>query len=211
MGNFFIVDSLYLALGGTYSCNFGFNFCSHSKDKGGSNEEFVRVAEAYQILTGDAQAKPGSSRSFGGDGGNFNFNMPDDAAKLKMAYEMFSEMLDEFLINTDAMADKVVDWIFDMFAGIETTKDENGRTSYKYNGSSNQQQPQRREEDDTQIQSWVRWGLRKGIKWLQSFLEGDNMQITINGKNYTGADIRKLREQAEQRVRAKKEKSDGDL
>ena len=55
-------------------------------DKGGSNEEFVRVAEAYQLLNG------GDTSQFSSQGGGVH-----DEEAMRQAEEMFFEMLEEFL------------------------------------------------------------------------------------------------------------------
>jgi len=177
-------------------------------DKGGSKEEFIRVAEAYQILTGQAQES--SSSGFGG-GGTGGFNMPDEE-KMRMATEMFFEMFDEFLVDTNVAADKVVDWIFDVFHtdNFEKTTTQDGRTSYQYTPGNSSKKKDKKE--DTRFQSIFRWGVRKGISFLQSIMEGDNAKIVVNGQTITGADFKKFRQQAQQRVAAKnKHKTDGEF
>ena len=177
-------------------------------DKGGSNEEFVRVAEAYQLLTGGGFC---GSRSGDGASDGGGFDMSDDE-KLKMANDMFFEMFDEFLTDTDAAADKVVDWIWDFFENVEFEKTTvNGKTQYTYkqggSGGNNEKKSSdnsNKPKKDGMFKSFVRWCTRKGIKIAQTFLEGDNMELTINGQKMTGADFKKFREQAQQRVQQRK-------
>ena len=71
-------------------------------DKGGSTEEFIRVSEAYEVLSG------GGGGSYGGGGSSSRRSGPsagsgaseptmDEAEMMRRAEEMFDRVFDEFL------------------------------------------------------------------------------------------------------------------
>ena len=171
-------------------------------DKGGSSEDFVRVAEAYQVLT---------DNNGGNTTGGSAADTMSDEEKMKMAETLFFELFDEFLVHTDATADKLVDWILDQFdnaSDMKKVKEERRRTAYRYQpGSSkrkktaNDQTPRK----DSTLQSIFRWFVRKAIRFIQSFLENDKTVIIVNGQKMTGADLRRFREKAQQRIKKKKD------
>ncbi|GAX16995.1 hypothetical protein FisN_5Hh376 [Fistulifera solaris] len=70
-------------------------------DKGGSNEQFVRVAEAYEVLQGGSSGKP--SFQFSGDSGF--------EEKMQNAEDMFFEMFEEYL-ETGQAVDMLIEKLF---------------------------------------------------------------------------------------------------
>jgi curved DNA-binding protein CbpA len=70
-------------------------------DKGGSNEQFVRVAEAYEVLQGGSSGKP--SFQFSGDSGF--------EEKMQHAEDMFFEMFEEYL-ETGQAVDMLIEKLF---------------------------------------------------------------------------------------------------
>jgi hypothetical protein len=70
-------------------------------DKGGSDEEFVKVAEAYEVLS-EGGGEAGGGYTFTGENG--------EEGRMRQAEDMFFEMFDEYF-NGDA-ADFFIDKIF---------------------------------------------------------------------------------------------------
>lgn len=89
-------------------------------DKGGDSKEFIRVAEAYNVLTG----KGGS-----GTGGFDTSGMSDEEA-FKMAEEMLFDMAEELLHGT--FSDDLIDQLFDEFAPNSTWTSRATKNLIKY-------------------------------------------------------------------------------
>lgn len=156
-------------------------------DKGGSSEEFVRVAEAYQVLT-DGGGEGGSGSFSGGGAGSMS-----DEEKMKMAEDIFFQMFEDVLDDTNSAADSFVDMVFDEF-----TKNPDGskRKSLSFG--------------TRQFKKIAKFAARGILKLVKSGMESENAQITINGQTMSGGEFKKMREMSQKRRKEKEKVSSGE-
>mmetsp|Transcript_5906 Transcript_5906/g.9825 ORF Transcript_5906/g.9825 Transcript_5906/m.9825 type:complete len:221 (-) Transcript_5906:890-1552(-) len=142
-------------------------------DKGGTSEEFIRVAQAYEFLTN----KGGASSSFDGESSTMS---PED--QMKWAEEMFDHFAD-MLDDTDATADAMVDWLFD--PSRAGTRDIKSQQQLSWGAR--------------RAKGIVRWIARRSMKLIMSMLESDNVTINIQGKEMSGKEFQQKRKDAHAR------------
>ena len=164
-------------------------------DKGGSSEEFVRVAQAYEVLTSpDGGASSGGAQHSSSQGGRPM--TPEE--QMKFAEDLFFQQFADFLENSDSTADKAVEWLFKQF--FEKPPDNTGKS---------------KETKSVELPFQLRllkrvmkWTARHAFNAVKSFAESDTAQININGQTLTGADLKKLRELLRRRAAAAKKPAD---
>ena len=140
-------------------------------DKGGTTEEFVRVAEAYEVLSGGGSGGGSfGSRSRAGpsDGtGAHSMNADELQDMMRRAEEIFDSVFDEFFSRgVDGGAEALVDQMFGDARGPF---------------------------------SWLlKKGLKKAAKAigpaLVSAFESDAVTINLNGMQYSGREFKEWRE-----------------
>jgi hypothetical protein len=79
---------------------------THPDKAGGSNDKFVLVSEAYQVLSEESGGGSSSSSKFSSDGGGMN-----DAERMRQAEEMFFSMFDD-LFEQDTVSG-AIDQLFE--------------------------------------------------------------------------------------------------
>ena len=132
-------------------------------DKGGSNEDFIRVAEAFDVLSNNSSSS--SSKPFARDA--------SDEERMRQAEEMFMSFFDEFFENPDSMIDGFIDKVFggakemSMFAKM--------------------------------IKPVVKTFAKRIVSGFSNLLESDNVQITVNGQQMSGAEFKAWKEKMKAR------------
>jgi curved DNA-binding protein CbpA len=155
-------------------------------DKGGTPEEFIRVAQAYEFLTD--KKDPGAQDPADGTGG-FSSSTMSPEEQMKWAEDMFDHFAG-LLDDTDATADAMVDWLFDSSSGADETK----QLSW----------------GARRAKSVVRFIARRSIRFFMSMLEGDNVTIHIQGQEMTGKQFQqKRKDHAQQRKKQQATKING--
>lgn len=143
-------------------------------DKGGSADEFVKVAEAYEelLVSGGGEGGGGAAgeRKFrhrrAGGGGMSEEEMAD---QMKRAEDMFFDMFDD-LFDEDTVGD-AVDNLFAQFSG-------GGKQGYGMK----------------MVKAFVKWVAPK----LMKLLENEGTTISINGQSMSGPEFKEWRERKRQ-------------
>ena len=147
-------------------------------DKGGSQAEFIRVTQAYELLKGGGGGGGGGGNGGGGGGGGGTAGMNNEEA-LKYAFEMFEETLG----GLDAMfdGDLAADMVDKAIWGEEGAGWGFGAV--------------------------MRWGLLKAVRTaapaLGTMMSDPNARVTINGQTMSGSEFKQMREKSKAKREAK--------
>ena len=140
-------------------------------DKGGSTEEFLRVSEAFELLStgggGDSGAAPGG-RGSRPRRSSFGADVPRDE-QVKRAEEMFDSVLDELM-----------EMMGEVGGGLEGLMDEllgEVRGPFKWI-----------------LKKALKAGTRALAKAVGHAFESDSVNIKINGQQMSGRDFKEWRE-----------------
>ena len=149
-------------------------------DKGGNSEDFIRVAQAYEVLTTKNNNKDGGmgSGDSSSDGETSTSTMSKEE-QLQWAEDQFFKLFDDVMDEPGAAADAVVDWLF--------PKDD--KTTHTNSSWATRQ-----------TQAMTKWFIRKAMKWIQSLLESENTTIQMEGgRVMTGAEFKQMRVKSRER------------
>ena len=149
---------------------------THPDKAGGSNEAFVRVSEAYQVLVSSSSSQHDASSSSGqsssGSTGRTSFSDDmSDAERVRMAEDMFFDAFGDLFDG-----DKVGGAIDTFFQGVEPTI------------------------WIRLLKGTLKWALPK----IVGMIEGDNTIVSLNGVAMTGKEFKELRKRYQNQVKAAK-------
>lgn len=147
-------------------------------DKGGSPDDFIQVASAYEYLVGGGSSSSTASNA----GGGYGTSKMTEEEQVEWARDKFFEHFTTVMEDSDKTAESVVNWIFP-------------------NGKGSEKEKWFRRPD----KAAVRWIAKKCTKTLMSMFESENVVITFSsdGRKMTGTEFTQRRLEAVQRKNAR--------
>lgn len=144
-------------------------------DKGGSTEEFLRVSEAFEVLSGSGGGRGGGNRGGGGRGGG----AADQDEAMRRAEEMMDQVMSEMFEMMERVGSGGTDDIVESFMG-----------------------------NATGFFSPFWWVMKKGVKYIAraaagavvDALQGDGVEININGETMSFSDFKEWRDSRRNKV-----------
>lgn len=143
-------------------------------DKGGSTEEFLRVSEAFEVLSGSTRKRSGG-RGGGGRGGS----AADQDEAMRQAEEMMDQVMNEMFEMMEKVGSGGTDDLVESFMGNST-----GFFSPFWWATK----------------KVVKYVARTAAGAVVEALEGDGVEFNINGETMNSADFKSWRDSRRNKV-----------